>query len=90
MRAVRIRIGHVALGPEALQDLDAVEAGEAQVEDDQVRDELLGQRQGLDPVAGALDLVALGPQGAAQDVGDRLVVLDHEDARARGCRFSHA
>ena len=48
---------------------------------DQVGAEALGREQRLGAVAGALDLVALGAQRAAQDVGDRLVVLDDEHAR---------
>ena len=47
----------------------------------------LGQR--LDAVHGAAHLVALGAQGATQHVGDRLVVLDHEDTRRRCDGFDH-
>ena len=43
--------------------------------------------QRLGAVSGALHLVSLGAQGAPQHVGDRLVVLDDEDARARGSRI---
>ena len=50
--------------------------------------ELLGGRQGLGAVACTSDLMALGPQGAAQDIGDRLVVLDDEDAGG-GCGGFH-
>ena len=71
---------HVGLGAQPPADLDPVEAGQAEVEDDQVGDELLRGPQRLDPVDRGADLVALLAQGAAQDVGDRLVVLDHEHA----------
>ena len=75
---------HVGLGAQAPADLDPVEPGEAEVEHDEVGHELLGGAQRLDAVGRGAHLVALLAQGAPQDVGDRLVVLDDEHA-ARGC-----
>ena len=73
---------HVALGAQAAADLDPVEAGQAEVEDDQVGDEAGGHVEGVDAVGGRLHLVALLAQRAAQDVGDLGVVLDDQDAAA--------
>src|SRR6202012_1104801 len=73
---------HVALHAQAPADLDPVEAGEAEVEHDQVGDEPDRDVERLDPVGGGADLVALVAQRAAQDVGDIGVVLDYEDAAA--------
>ena len=73
---------HVAVGAQAPADLDAVEPGQAEVEDDQVGDEAGGDVERLDAVGGGADLVALVAQRAAQDVGDLGVVLDDQDAAA--------
>ena len=70
----------VGLGAQPPADLDPVEPGQAEVEDDEVGDELLGGAQRVDPVGRGAHLVALLAQRAAQDVGDRLVVLDDEHA----------
>ena len=80
VRAVRIRIGTSRLRPQPAADLDAVEPGEPEVEDDQVGDELARRPQRLLAVGGGAHLVALLAQRPAQDVGDLLVVLDDEDA----------
>ena len=77
---------HVALRAQAAADLDAVEAGQAEVEHDEVRDEAGGDVERLDAVGRGAHLVALVAQRAAQDVGDLLVVLDDEDAAAAGRR----
>ncbi len=53
---------HVTLLAEAAADLDPVEAGEAEVEDDQVGDEPDRHVERLDPVGGGADLVALVAQ----------------------------
>ena len=74
---------HVAVGAQPAADLDAVEAGEAEVEDDQVGDEAGGDVQRLDAVGRGLDLVALVAQRTPQDVGYVGVVLDDQDS-ARG------
>ena len=73
----------VALGAQPAADLDAVEPRQAEVEDDEVGDELLGRRERLLAVGRGAHLVALLAQGAAQHVGDLVVVLD--DQHAAGC-----
>ena len=64
------RLGHV----------DAVQAREAQVEDDQVGQERVGLVERGDAVAGDPHLVALHAQRALEDLRDRVVVLDHQHA----------
>ena len=79
---------HVALGPQAAADLDPVEPGQPEVEDDEVGHEVAGDVERLDAVAGGAHLVALVAQRAPQDVGDLGVVLDDEDAAAEHVRVS--
>src|SRR3954447_10897227 len=68
-----------------LGHVDPVEPGQAEVEDDEVGQEGVGLVQRGHAVGGDLDVVALEPQRALQDLGDVLVVLDDEDAdRASG------
>ena len=69
---------------QSAKHLDAVELGQPEVEDHQVRHELGRRNERLVAVARAADLVSLLAQRAAQDVGDLLVVLDDEDP-PRGC-----
>ena len=54
--------------------------GQAEVEHDQIGEEGLGVVERLRAVAGQLDVVALHPQRALQDLGDLLVVLDDQHA----------
>ena len=70
----------VLVAPQLAGDLDAVHAGQTEVEHDQVGEEGLGVVERLDAVVGELDVVALHPQRALQHLGDLLVVLDHEHA----------
>ena len=70
----------VALGADAAADLDAVEPRQAEVEHDEVGDELLGGVERLHAVGGRAHLVALLAQRAPQHVGDLGVVLDDEHA----------
>ena len=71
---------HVAVGAQPAADLDAVEARQAEVEDDEVGDEPGGGVERVDAVRRGAHLVALVAQRAAQDVGDLGVVLDQEHA----------
>ena len=73
---------HVAVGAQPAADLDAVEAREPEVEDDEVGDEAGGDVERLDAVGRGAHLVALVAQRAAQDVGDVGVVLDDQHAAA--------
>ncbi len=77
----------VAALAQALGHVHAVEAGEAEVQDDQVREEGVRLLEGLDAVAGELDLVALHAQRALEDVRDLLVVLDDQYADRAGGGF---
>ena len=61
---------HVAVGAQAAADLDPVEAGQAEIEHDQVGDEAGGDVERVDAVGRGAHLVALVAQRAAQDVGD--------------------
>ena len=61
-------------------DLDAVHARQAEVEDDEIRQERLRVVQRLGAVVGELDVVALHAQRALEDLGDLLIVLDDENA----------
>src|SRR4051794_23113211 len=79
----------VALAAQAAQDLGAVELRKAEVEDDEIGDELLREGEGGDTVGGRANLVALLPEGSPQDVRDRLVVLDDEDAAGRFVACEH-
>ena len=66
---------------QALGDLDPVELRQPEVEDDQVGEEGVRLVERADPVGRDLDVVALQPQRALEDLGDRLVVLDHQYPR---------
>ena len=70
----------VLVAAQLARDLDAVHPRQAEVEHDQVGEEGLGLVERLGAVARELDVVALHPQRALQDLGDLLVVLDHEHA----------
>src|SRR3954470_13546866 len=61
-------------------DVDAVEAGQPEVEHDQIGQEGMDVLERLDAVAGELDLIALQAQRALQHLRDVLVVLDDEHA----------
>ena len=65
--------------PQRLGHLDPVEPRQPEVEDHQVGQEGVGEVERADPVAGDLDVVALHPQRALEDLGDRVVVLDDQD-----------
>ncbi len=79
----------VAVGSQAAADLDPVEPGKTEIEDDQVGDESGGGVERVDPVGGGADFVALVAERAAQDVGDLDVVLDEEDAATRHLRVGY-
>ena len=81
-------IGHPAPAPQSLDHLDAVDAGQPEVEQDDVGmvpgrevERLLARR-------GEVDLVAAGSQVDAQGPPDLRLVVDHEDA-GDGHRATH-
>ena len=61
-------------------DLQAVDAGQHQVEDDQVRARVAGQREGGRAVAGRQDVVAVAFEVALDELDQVLLVVDDEDA----------
>ncbi len=65
---------------ERAQDLEAVPPREQQVEHDEVPGAGPGEREPLDPVAGALDCVALGLEAAGDEREDPRLVFDHQDS----------
>ena len=71
---------HVVALAQRLGDLDAVELRQAEVEDHQIGQEGVRLVERGHAVAGDADVVALHAQRALQDLGDRVVVLDDEDA----------
>ena len=79
---------HRPLGLHPAADLQAVEAGQHDVEDQQVGLPGLGGVHGGRAVAGRLHLEALGAQPGRDGVDDRRVVLDDQDPAlgARGGR----
>jgi hypothetical protein len=70
--------GHVALGPDPAADLGAVQLGEHDVQDDQVRLVDLECFQGLLAVARGLNLETLPLQGVRQHLLERRLVVHHE------------
>ena len=62
------------------RDVDAVELGQAEVEDDEVGRELARVAERRLAVVARTRLVALHPQRPQQDLGDLVVVLDDEHA----------
>jgi len=69
--------GDGAVPLDAPAHLEAVEAGEHDVEDHQVGTDPLHQRHRRGPVDGHLDLQALAAEAGGHGVGDRRLVLDH-------------
>jgi hypothetical protein len=71
----------IGVGPHPAAHLEAVEVGEAQVEQDDVgpRSTLRESRQHLVATLHALDVEALSGQPFGQRRRDRLVVLDDQD-----------
>ncbi len=70
--------GH-PLGPELLADLEPVQTGQHDVEDDEVEASLLCPRQPLHSVARTGDFVALQPQVILEGHEDALFIFDEQD-----------
>ena len=87
-RAVSISTGTGPVGLHPAADLQAVEAGQHDVEDQQVGLPGLGRVDGGRAVARGLHEESLGAQAGRDGVDDRRVVLDHQHPalRARGGR----
>src|SRR6185312_7844836 len=69
-------------------DLEAVDAGQHQVEDHEVRLPLGDAPQRLLTIVHALDGMSVADQVASDHVGDRRVVVDHDDP-ARQITIAH-
>ena len=70
---------NVAAGPQSPADLDAVEPGQHQVEDDRVVLDRRGQRERVRAGAGDVGRMALLAQAAAQQAGQLRLVLGDEE-----------
>lgn len=79
-----------AAAAQLAEDAEAVDAGEHEVEEDEVEGGAgePGERAGA--VLGDLDLVALGAQELDEAVADRGLVLDEQDPRRRSGGVGHA
>ena len=62
--------------------LQSVEPGQADVEDDQIRQRGVERRPGVEAIREALHLMSLLSQREAHCLADRVLVLDDRDARA--------
>ena len=62
-------------------DLQAVEVGQHDVQDDDVGVDLLSGSDRGDPGPGSRDLPALVTQGGGEQVGEHLLVVDDQDAQ---------
>ncbi|OHB76306.1 MAG: hypothetical protein A2Z34_05815 [Planctomycetes bacterium RBG_16_59_8] len=67
------------VGANLAADLDAVEAGEHDVEEDQVRVELMDDPSHVDPVGGRAGLVPILLDALDHDGGDLGIVIHHKD-----------
>ncbi len=74
------RVG--ARGTESPHHLEAVDAGQHQIQDDEVGPDALGGLECLLAVVGDVRLVARALEVARDDLGDRLLVVDDEDSGA--------
>ena len=61
------------------QHLQTVDVGQHHVQHDQVGAEVPGGGDGRGAVAGGADVPALVPQGQADQLGQGLLVVDHQD-----------
>ena len=71
---------HLAARAQLAADFDPVEAGQHQVEDDEVEAALFEALQGFAAVEGGGDVVAVLAQGIAEQRLNRLLVVDEENA----------
>src|SRR3954468_1171646 len=78
----------VAVVAQPLGHVDPVQARKAEVQDDDVRQERMRLVEPADAVGGQLDLIALQPQRALENLRDLLVVFDDEHAN-RTCGGIH-
>ena len=77
------------VGAQAAQHLEAVDVGEHHVEHDDVGPELADGADGGQPVVRAPDVPALVAQGHREQLGERLLVVDDEDAQRAAVGPAH-
>ena len=71
-------------GAQLADDVDAVEVGQAEVEDDEVRPAALGDRERFGRRGRLDDAVAVDAQRDAQEAADLRFVFDHQDLEPPG------
>ncbi len=77
------QVGTALGGPQPAQDLQAVDPGEHEVRNQQVRAVGGGQGEPLRAVGGPVDAVTRPSEVAGHDLGHGRVVTDHQDAAGR-------
>jgi hypothetical protein len=73
---------------DAATHLQAVQAGEHEIEHDEIRAKGLAERNPADAVTRDLDVEALGAEASGDGVRDRHLVLDHCDAAAHAAQIT--
>ena len=87
--AVSMTIGTPDSAADRPADVDAVHAGEHEVEQDDVRPQVPDGRQRARAVADDGGVESLTPQHDGQHLGQRRVVVDHQYARLHAASISH-
>jgi hypothetical protein len=72
----------VAFGTQCLAQLQAAQAGEHQVQQQQRQLAAAREFEAFGPRARQLHAVALGAQASRQEIGDARIVLDDQDVHA--------
>jgi hypothetical protein len=67
--------------PEPSGNLIAVQAGQADIQQDEIRPPVQGYHDGLETVADDLDLIGQKPHESPKGLSRIRVILDYEDAR---------
>jgi hypothetical protein len=79
---------HTGLGPDEPAYLDAVEAGQHQVEQYEVGLRIAKDLERLRAIGAEDGLEALGPQHDADHLGERGVIVDYQNASVHGLQIS--
>ncbi len=70
---------HIGRGAQAAGDLDAINSGEHQIENDEIMSSLAGGGEALGPIVSDRHLKPLKDEATTQVVGDLLLVFDNKD-----------
>ena len=81
---MRIRIGTSSSLAQRARDVEAVDLGQAEIEDHEIGSERMRLLEAVGAVGGGAHLVALHAQRALQRLGDVVVILDDEHAGGTG------